>query len=69
MEEISFEEAIKELEEISNKLEVGEVTLEESLDYFQRGVELSKICSKQLKHAKQKIVSLSEAEKEENAND
>jgi exodeoxyribonuclease VII small subunit len=39
---ISFEQAMAELEEIVKKLEKGELTLEDSINCFQRGVELTK---------------------------
>lgn len=51
----SFEEAISELEEIVEKLEKGDLTLDESVEFFQRGVELSKYCSKKLDEVEKKI--------------
>ncbi len=47
----SFEEAVKELESIVNTLEAGEVSLEESLKLFQRGVFLTNLCNKKLTEA------------------
>ena len=44
--ELTFEQAIAELEEIVKKLEKGELTLDESISCFRRGVELTKYCSK-----------------------
>ncbi len=38
-----FEEALKELEAVVKKLE-GDVPLDEAMDDFKRGVELSKLC-------------------------
>jgi exodeoxyribonuclease VII small subunit len=61
----SFEEAVKELEEIVEKLERGELSLDESLENFQRGVELSKYCSKRLDDVEKKISFLIENEKGE----
>jgi len=58
----SFEEAISELEIIVEKLEKGELTLEESLDYFQKGIELSKYCSQKLDEVEKKISILIENE-------
>ncbi len=52
---ISFEQSIKELEDIVKQLEKGELSLEESIDFFQKGVELSKLCSKMLDEAEQKV--------------
>lgn len=57
-----FEQAIAELEEIVGKLEKGELTLDESIEYFQKGVELSKYCSKRLDEAERKIALLVEKE-------
>ena len=42
---IKFEEALAELEEQVRLLESGELSLEESLDVYKYGVELSKVCS------------------------
>jgi len=58
----SFEEAISELENIVNQLENGDLTLEESIDYFQKGVELSKYCTKKLDEIEKKISLLIEDE-------
>jgi len=51
----SFEEAVSELEDIVEKLEKGDLTLDESIEFFQRGVELSKYCSKRLDEVEKKI--------------
>ena len=56
----SFEEAISELEDIVEKLEKGELSLEESLDYFQKGIELSKYCSEKLDEVEKRISILIE---------
>ncbi|NSW91357.1 MAG: exodeoxyribonuclease VII small subunit [Firmicutes bacterium] len=59
----TFEEAMNELEEIVQKLEKGELSLEESIEYFQRGVELSRYCSKKLDEVERRITMLIEEEK------
>jgi len=59
---LSFEQAIAELEEIVKKLEKGELTLEDSINYFQRGVELTKYCRKKLDAAERSITMLIEGE-------
>ncbi|WP_281658234.1 exodeoxyribonuclease VII small subunit [Halobacillus sp. Cin3] len=46
--EISFEEAMNQLEEIVEKLETGEVPLEKAIQYYQEGMKLSKVCSEKL---------------------
>lgn len=59
---ISFEKAIDELELIVKKLEKGELTLDDSIKYFQRGIELTKYCSKTLDEAERSITMLVEGE-------
>ncbi len=49
--DLSFENAIKELEGIVSKLEEGEVSLEKSLELYQRGVKLIEYCNKKLTEA------------------
>ena len=63
--EKSFEEAMNELEEIVEKLEKGELGLDESIEIFQRGIELSRHCSKRLDETEKKISLLLESEKGE----
>jgi exodeoxyribonuclease VII small subunit len=58
----SFEKAIAELEEIVKKLEKGELTLDESIECFQRGVDLTKYCSRRLDEAERSITMLIEGE-------
>lgn len=52
---ISFEAAMSELEAIVQKMEAGGLTLEESLEAYTRGVELSKLCRSRLDAAQAKI--------------
>ena len=59
----SFEEAIVELELIVEKLEKGELTLDDSIEVFQKGIGLSKFCSKRLDEVERKISILVEDEK------
>lgn len=53
--EISFEKALKELEDIALKLESGEMGLEESINRFERGLELAHLCRNKLDEAERKI--------------
>ena len=53
--ELSFEEALSELEKIISKLEDGKVSLEESIDIYTRGSHLRVHCESKLKLAKEKI--------------
>ncbi|SDL62816.1 exodeoxyribonuclease VII small subunit [Sediminibacillus halophilus] len=53
--EISFEEAMKQLEEIVEKLEEGEVPLEKAINYYQEGMKLSKLCSDKLSNVEEQM--------------
>lgn len=50
-----FEQSLAELEAIVEKLEQGELSLDESLQHFERGVQLTRICQTALKQAEQKV--------------
>ncbi len=52
---MNFEQSIKELEEIVHKLEQGELSLEKALEYFEKGIVLSKFCTTILDDAEQKV--------------
>jgi exodeoxyribonuclease VII small subunit len=52
---IDFESAIQELETIVEQMEQGELSLEESLKQFERGIELTRNCQKSLQQAEQKV--------------
>lgn len=58
MEEIKFEDALKMLEDIVEKLESGSLELEESIQLFEQGVKLSLHCQQQLKQAEGKVQRL-----------
>lgn len=64
-ERIDFETSLKMLEETVRALESGELSLERSIELYEKGIKLSHECAKALKAAKQKIVSLTEIEAEE----
>lgn len=55
---MKFEESLKELEEIVAKMEQGNLTIDESIAAFTKGIELCKNCSKALEDAKGKITIL-----------
>ena len=55
---MKFEESLKELEEIVAKMEQGNLTIDESIAAFTKGIELCKNCSKELEDAKGKITIL-----------
>ncbi|MDO9142286.1 MAG: exodeoxyribonuclease VII small subunit [Methylobacter sp.] len=55
-----FEDSLAELEQLVNQLEQGELSLEESLTSFERGVNLTRTCQKALQEAEQKVQILIE---------
>jgi exodeoxyribonuclease VII small subunit len=69
----TFEAAMKELESLVETLEQGDLSLEESLKSFERGVALTRICQTSLQEAEQKVRILNgetqDAELEPFAND
>ena len=58
IEDLTFEQAFKELEETVAKLEDGDLPLEVSLALFERGQQLSAYCSKLLEQAELKVTQL-----------
>jgi len=56
--ELTFEQALVELEEIVTKLEAGELALEESLALFERGQKLANRCNVQLDKATLRVEQL-----------
>lgn len=60
MEKFNFEEAIRELEKIVDELESGELSLEDSIKAFEKGIELSKLCRKKLEKAEDRVKKLLE---------
>ncbi|MDF2178026.1 exodeoxyribonuclease VII small subunit [Aliiglaciecola sp. CAU 1673] len=58
--ELSFEAALAELEGIVSKMEQGDLPLEEALQQFERGIQLTKISQAKLQQAQQKVQVLME---------
>lgn len=56
--ELNFEEAMEKLEKISTELEDGKLTLDESVEKFEEGMKLSKVCNDILEKAEKKITML-----------
>ena len=50
-----FEPALEDLEELVSSMEDGELTLEESLQAFEKGIKLTRECQTALKNAEQKV--------------
>jgi|TARA_B100000929_G_scaffold34888_1_gene25127 exodeoxyribonuclease VII small subunit len=51
----NFEQALEDLEELVTAMEEGELSLEESLQAFERGIKLTRECQTALKKAEQKV--------------
>ena len=58
MQELSFEESLKQLEDIVNKLENGDVPLDDAIDEFTKAMELVKACNTKLNHAEEAIAKI-----------
>lgn len=56
--ELNFEQAMAELEKVVGQLERGDVALEESINLYQRGAELKKLCEDKLKAAEEKVAAI-----------
>ena len=52
---LSFEQAMKELEDVVAKLENGQVPLEDSIKLYEMGNDLKKYCEQKLKEAEEKV--------------
>jgi exodeoxyribonuclease VII small subunit len=58
MAEKKFEEAMERLEEIVQELEGGDLSLGDSLKAFEEGMDLAKLCSRELEAAEKKVTLL-----------
>ncbi len=56
--ELSFEDALTNLEEIVKKLETGEVPLDDAISEFNNAMKLAKVCDDKLKNAEDAITKL-----------
>ncbi|HZX10508.1 MAG TPA: exodeoxyribonuclease VII small subunit [Acidobacteriota bacterium] len=55
MKDLNFEKALKDLETTVEKLEQGNLSLDESLELFEKGVKLAKFLRKELEKAEKKV--------------
>ena len=62
VDQLSFEDALSELEAIVRDLETGKASLESSIQRYERGVALKQHCEKKLREAQAKIEQISYAE-------
>ena len=58
MEELNFEESLEKLEEIVNKLETGDVPLDDAIDEFTKAMQLVKVCNTKLNNAEEAIAKI-----------
>ena len=65
MGEIKFEKAIQRLEKIVDDLEKGEMDIDKSLEIFEEGIKMSRVCSKKLNESEAKIEKLTKGQKGE----
>jgi len=63
---LSFEDTIKELTGIVSKIEQGQISLENSIQQYERGMTLIKHCRQILSKAEKRIVKISEENQTEN---
>ncbi|MCH8504351.1 MAG: exodeoxyribonuclease VII small subunit [Ectothiorhodospiraceae bacterium] len=54
-EPLDFEQALKELESLVERMDQGELSLEDSLKSFERGIALTRHCQQSLREAEQKV--------------
>ena len=55
---ISFEEALKDLEKIVDELNNGDMELEKAITAYEKGIKLKNICEERLKNAQERIETI-----------
>ena len=65
VEDMSFEDAMRELEKVVSDLERGDVPLEQSIALYERGAQLKQRCQTKLKEAEEKVALITQ---EDNGN-
>ncbi|WP_071674202.1 exodeoxyribonuclease VII small subunit [Nioella nitratireducens] len=58
IDDMSFEEAIRELESVVGQLDRGDVALEDSIKLYERGAKLKARCEAKLKEAEEKVAQI-----------
>lgn len=61
-----FEDSMEELEKLVEQMEQGDISLEESLKAFERGIKLTRACQQSLQEAEQKVQILLEKNGQQN---
>ena len=65
MSELKFEKAMTRLENIVDELERGDLDIDKSLEIFEEGIKMSRLCTKKLSEAEAKIQKLTKDKKGE----
>ena len=65
MSELKFEKAMTRLESIVDELERGDLDIDKSLEIFEEGIKMSRLCTKKLNEAEAKIQKLTKDKKGE----
>lgn len=65
---MSFEEALSRLETIVGELEDESITLDKSIELYEEGIALSRLCTKTLEEAELRIQKVAEQQSDDNAN-
>lgn len=55
---VSFDQAILQLEEIVRQLEQGDVPLEDAISLYKKGMEMSTVCHEKLHNAEKQLISI-----------
>ncbi|WP_170474193.1 exodeoxyribonuclease VII small subunit [Ruegeria arenilitoris] len=58
VDQMTFEQAMKELETVVGQLERGDVALDQSIALYERGAQLKKRCEDELKRAEEKVAAI-----------
>ncbi len=64
LDEMSFEDAMKELEKLVDSLDKGDISLDEAIAAYDRGSQLKDYCEKKLNEAKMKIETIQSSDNE-----
>lgn len=68
-EPLSFEEALSRLETIVDELEDESITLDQSIELYEEGIELSRLCTETLEEAELRIKNVAEQQSDNNDNE
>ena len=66
LEKLTFEKAMKELEELVDSLDKGDVSLDEAIAAYDRGTQLKDYCEKKLQEAKMKVDTIQASDNSDN---